>query len=344
MAKTLGELAALVGGSVEGDSSLPISGACSAASGAPDRIAFAENAASLAAVLASAAGAVIVDRTSPAGGKPLLRVDRPRAAFVAILEAVYPEPRPAPGVHPTAVVDPSAELGDGVSVGPHAVVEAGAVVGDRTIVGAGCILSAGVRIGPDCRLRPRVVLYTGSTLGARVIVHAGAVIGADGFGYFDTPEGKRKFPQVGTVEIGDDVEIGANTTIDRGAIDRTVIGAGTKIDNLVQIAHNVEIGRHCAISAQCGIAGSTKIGEWVILGGQVGVADHVTIENRAIVGAQCGIPSGKKLLSGVIYWGTPARPLTEVKERHADLGRLPKFFEQLKALAERVKALEGREP
>ncbi|MCU0725631.1 MAG: UDP-3-O-(3-hydroxymyristoyl)glucosamine N-acyltransferase [Planctomycetes bacterium] len=342
MTKTLGELAALVGGTVEGDPSLPISGACSAASGAPDRIAFAENSEALAAVLASAAGAAIVDRISPAAGKPLLRVDQPRAAFIAILGALHPEPRPAPGIHPGALVDPSAELGAGVSVGPHAVIEAGVVVGERSIVGAGSVLSAGSRIGPDCRLVARVVLYPRTVLGARVIVHAGAVIGSDGFGYQDTPEGKRKFPQVGTVVVGDDVEIGANTTIDRGAIDETVIGAGTKIDNLVQIAHNVVIGKHCAISAQCGIAGSTRIGDRVILGGQVGVADHVTMEPGTIVGAKAGIPSGKKLLSGVIYWGIPARPLAEIKQRHADLGRIPRLFEQLTALAERVKALGER--
>ncbi len=340
---TLGELAALVKGEVVGDPSLRISGACSAAGATPDRITFAENPAALAAALASSAGAVVVGRKAEGAGKPLLRADHPRLAFVAILEALNPEQRPAPGVHHTAVVDRSASLGAGVSVGPCAVIEAEAVVGDGCCVGAGAVVGPGARLGPGCRLYPRAVLYAGVVLGARVIVHSGAVLGSDGFGYVDTPEGKRKFPQVGLLVVEDDVEIGANTTIDRGALDATVIRAGTKVDNLVQIAHNVEIGRHCAVSAQTGIAGTSRIGDWVILAGQVGVGDHVTIESRAVVGAQAGIPTGKTLPGGEVYWGTPARPLSEVKERHVDVARIPRLVEHLKELEARVKALEGRD-
>jgi UDP-3-O-[3-hydroxymyristoyl] glucosamine N-acyltransferase len=181
------------------------------------------------------------------------------------------------------------------------------------------------------------------TIGDRVILHSGVVIGSDGFGYLDTPEGKVKFPQLGTVVVEDDVEIGANTAIDRAALDATVIGAGSKIDNLVQIAHNVELGRSCAISAQTGIAGTAKLGDWVVTGGGVGIADHANVPDRVLFGAMAGVPSGGKLESGNAYWGAPIRPLREAKRLFVRLGRLGKLMDQVAELGRRMDALEGGE-
>jgi len=207
-------------------------------------------------------------------------------------------------------------------------------IGDGAQLGAYCIAGRGSRIGPRCRLHPRVTLYAGVRLGKNVIVHSGAVIGSDGFGYV-FGEGKHwKFPQIGRVEIGDDVEIGSNTTIDRGALDTTRIGAGTKIDNLVQVAHNVDIGEHSIIAAQTGISGSSQIGNNVLIGGQVGIADGCHIRDAAIVGAQAGIPTGKTIPAGETVWGTPARPLAKFKEQYAWFARLPE-------LGERIRKLEG---
>jgi UDP-3-O-[3-hydroxymyristoyl] glucosamine N-acyltransferase len=220
-------------------------------------------------------------------------------------------------------------------VGPYAVIEESVKIGEGTEIGAFSFIGRDAQLGAHCRLHPRVTLYAGVWLGDRVILHSGAVIGSDGFGYV-AEEGKRlKFPQVGRVRIGNDVEIGANTTIDRGSLDRTDISAGVKIDNLVHVAHNVQIGENTVIAAQTGISGSVVIGRDVVFGGQVGVADHCRIEDCAVIGAQAGIPSGKTIRSGQIVWGTPARPLQKFKEQFAWWGRLPK-------LAERVAKLEQR--
>jgi UDP-3-O-[3-hydroxymyristoyl] glucosamine N-acyltransferase len=334
MKSTVGDLAALVGGEVAGDGGLLIRAASSAASGRADTITFAESAAALDAAIASDVGAVIVGPDVEAA-KTLIRVDNPRIAFVRVVAALHPEVRPAAGVHPNATVDPSAILGEGVSVGPAAVVEADARIGDRAVIGPGAVVSRGCVVGADSHIHPRVVLYPHVTIGERVVIHAGCVIGADGFGYVDTPEGKLKFPQVGVVVIEDDVELGANTTVDRAALDETRIGAGTKIDNLVMVAHNVTIGRHTAISAQTGISGTSSIGNRVILGGQVGIGDHVTIDDGVILGSQGGVPTGKRLKAG-LYWGTPARPLAEVKRRYAEVGLIGRIRKRIAAIEARL--------
>lgn len=327
MKKTVGDLAALVSGEVSGDGGLEIRAVTSAASGEPDTITFAENDAAIEVALASDVGAVIVAK-SVETSKSLICVDNPRMAFVRIANALHPEERPAPGIDPSATVDPSVSLGEDVHVGPGAVVQADAVLSARVVIGPGSVVSNGCAIGEDSRLHPRVVLYPGVMIGARVVIHAGTVIGADGFGYVDGPEGKVKFPQLGTVVVEDDVEIGSNTTIDRAALDETRIGAGTKIDNLVQIAHNVAIGRRTVVSAQTGIAGTSTIGSGVILAGQVGIADHVTLDDGVIVGAQGGVPTGKRLRPG-IYWGTPARPLDQVKKRWAAVGLIDQLRKRI---------------
>jgi UDP-3-O-[3-hydroxymyristoyl] glucosamine N-acyltransferase len=197
-------------------------------------------------------------------------------------------------------------------------------------------LGEGVTLGSQCVLYPRVTVYPGARIGNRVVLHAGVVVGSDGFGYVFAEGRQYKFPQLGGVIVEDDVEIGSNSTIDRGSLGTTVVGSGTKIDNLVQVAHNVRIGRHCMIAAQTGISGSVEIGDYVVLGGQVGVADNVRIEDNVMVGAQAGIPSGKALRKGITYWGTPARPLTEFKKMYAHLSHLPCFVEKIGRLERRL--------
>ena len=207
------------------------------------------------------------------------------------------------------------------------------------MIGPFCFVGRGSRVGEDCRLHPRVTLYAGSRLGNRVELHAGVVIGGDGFGYVFGEGRHWKFPQVGGIEIGDDVEIGCNTTIDRGSLDTTRIGEGVKIDNLVQVAHNVQIGEHTVIASQTGISGSSTLGKNVAVSGQVGIGDHCTIEDGAMLGGQCGILNGKTIRGGQIVWGTPARPLDKFKEQYAHFARLPKLEARVRKLEERSKPL-----
>ncbi len=230
-------------------------------------------------------------------------------------------------IHEMAVVHPSASVGNNVSIEAHVTVDANAEIGSRTRVGAGSRIGRNARIGSDCNLAPNVTIYPGVRLGDRVIVHAGAVLGSDGFGYVRDPRTGRytKFPQVGQLEIEDDVEIGANSTIDRGALDLTRIGRGTKIDNLVHVAHNVQIGEDVVIAAQTGLSGSAVLEDGVVVAGQVGIADHVRIESGVILGAQCGVPSKKVIRGkGIVFWGTPARPIREYLKELAVLARLAK--------------------
>jgi UDP-3-O-[3-hydroxymyristoyl] glucosamine N-acyltransferase len=292
-------------------------------------IVFAESEAALHDAIASGAAAVLVSPQIASNymskaGKPLLVVAQPKLAFARAARLLRPAERRS-GVDPAALVASSATLAEDVSVGPGAVIEANASIGARTSIGAGVVVGAGVRMGSDCHLYPRVVLYLGTELGDRVIVHAGAVLGSDGFGYVrDSATGEyTQFPQQGRLIIEDDVEIGANTTIDRGALEETRIGRGTKLDNLVHIGHNVAIGRNVVIAAQTGVSGSSTIGDGAIVGGQVGIADHVEIGPGAILGAQAGIPSGKRIHGpGIVFWGTPARPIKDYLKELATLARL----------------------
>jgi UDP-3-O-[3-hydroxymyristoyl] glucosamine N-acyltransferase len=303
-----------------------ITGVSSIAGAGPGYLVFAEEEASFAAALASAAGAVLVgpQMTIANANKPVLRIPQPRLAF-ARAALLLRDPQPDPSIHPTAVIDPTAQIGAQVSVGTHASVEEGASIGPGTIIGAGVVIGAGVRIGSNCHIYPRVVIYPGATLGDRVVVHAGAVLGADGFGYVrDRTNGEyTQFPQQGTLVIEDDVEIGANTTIDRGALEETRIARGTKLDNLIHIGHNCNIGRNVVIAAQTGISGSSAVGDGAILGGQVGMGDHAMVGPGVILGGQAGILPRKKLLGpGIVFWGTPAKPVRQYLKELAMLARL----------------------
>jgi UDP-3-O-[3-hydroxymyristoyl] glucosamine N-acyltransferase len=323
----LKEIAASIGAEVRGSGEGQINRVAGTALADSESLVFAEDEAALHQALASKAAAVLVteELTKQAGeAKALLVMRQPRLGFARTARLLRSADRKA-GVHPTAIIAPGAVLEEGVRVDAYAVIEDGAKIGAGSSIGAGSVIGAGVRIGEDCRIYPRVVLYSGVTLGNRVVVHAGAVLGADGFGYVrDAETGEYlQFPQQGTLVIEDDVEIGANTTIDRGALEETRIARGVKLDNLVHVGHNVRLGKNVVIAAQTGVSGSSVIGDDAIVGGQVGIADHVEIGEKVILGAQAGIPSRKKIRGpGIVFWGTPARPIKDYLKELAALSRL----------------------
>ena len=291
-------------------------------------VVFVEQSGRLGAALESRAGAVIVPaeaEIADAGGKAVLRARHPRLAFALASEALRRGAGGAGRVAASAIVDATAEVHASARVDELAVVGAGARIGARSHLGPGCMIGPGVTMGEDCDLVARVTVYSGTTLGDRVTVKAGAVLGSDGFGFVPDPATGRyhRFPQIGRLEIGNDVEIGANTTVDRGALDATVISDGVKLDNLVQVGHNVHIGRNVVVASQTGISGSTVLEDGVIVGGQVGLGDHVRIEAGVILGSGCGVPSKKVVRGkGVVFWGTPARPIAQCLKELATLARL----------------------
>jgi UDP-3-O-[3-hydroxymyristoyl] glucosamine N-acyltransferase len=338
MKRPLQQIAEAVGARLMGDGRVEVSAVASLPSATPDDLVFVEDEKHLAEALRSRAGAIIAGKFAVefAADRPLLISDHPKLAFAraarflgeSLGEASEFDGIPKQsGVHPTAVVHPSALLGTGVSVEARAVIAERAQIGDHTKIGSGCAIGAGVSIGRDCQIYPNVTIYPGATLGDRVIVHAGAVLGSDGFGYVrDRKTGHyEKFPQVGRLVIEDDVEIGANATIDRGALDETRIRRGTKIDNLVHIGHNCQIGEDVVIAAQTGLSGSIVIENGVVLGGQVGIGEHARIEEGVMLGGQGGVLPNKILRGkGVAFWGTPAQPVREYLKQLAALARLTK--------------------
>jgi UDP-3-O-[3-hydroxymyristoyl] glucosamine N-acyltransferase len=329
MTLSLRVVAESVRGEVVGNGSVEVSGIASVAQATPVDLVFVEDEKTLRAALESQAAAVIAGEfaRASASSKPLLISSHPRLAFARAARLLCPAPERQAGRHPSAAVDASARLGKAVIVSERAVIGAKADVGDRSWVGTGAVIGAGVRIGRDCQIYPNVTVYPGAQLGDRVIVHAGAVLGSDGFGYVRDPANgaHEKFPQVGRLEVGDDVEIGANSTIDRGALEVTRIGRGAKIDNLVHIGHNCQIGEDVVIAAQTGLSGSIVIEKNVVLGGQVGIGEHARIEEGVMLGGQGGVLPNKVLRGkGVAFWGTPARPLREYLKQLAALARLAK--------------------
>jgi UDP-3-O-[3-hydroxymyristoyl] glucosamine N-acyltransferase len=336
MTRTARELAEFLACSVEGDGQAIVSGVAAPDSAGTTDLIYVETPRHLNRAAASGARCVLIAPGLALDGKTLLRAANPKLAFARAAAWLLPPAPIATGIHPTAVIAPTAKLAGGVAVGPYAVIEDGVKIGEGTQVGAFCFIGRGAQLGAQCLLYPHVTLYAGALLANRVILHSGAVIGSDGFGYVADGGKRWKFPQVGEVELGEDVEIGANTTIDRGSLGRTEIRAGTKLDNLVHVAHNVHIGENTVIAAQTGISGSAIIGRNVAFGGQVGLGDHCEIQDGAIIGGQSGILPGKIVRSGQIVWGTPARSLEKFKAQFAWLGRLPE-------LAGRVRNLEKRD-
>ena len=329
MQLTARDIARMVRGELSGNPDQLVTGLAGLREATPNDVSFLASPRYQAAVKATHAGAVIVARDLKVDfDRVLIRVDNPSEAFAELVRQVAPPPVTfPPGVHPTAVVASTVRLGKDVSIQPHAVIEDRAVIGDRTIIGAGNYIGHESRVGVDCRFYANVSLRERTMVGDRVILHSGVVLGADGFGYEAVGGTHKKIPQVGNVEIGDDVEIGANSAIDRGRFGRTRIGKGTKIDNLVQIGHNCVVGDHCIICGLVGIAGSTIIGNHVTLAGQVGVAGHLTIGDKSIIMAQAGVT--KDVPPGSIMLGAPAIPHKEFKRVNAAIQRLPEILAKL---------------
>jgi UDP-3-O-[3-hydroxymyristoyl] glucosamine N-acyltransferase len=331
----LQELAALSGGELIGDPTLKITGAASLGEATPGEISFFTHKKYIGLLRKTRASAIFVppDFSEPVNAAQI-RVSNPTKAFEQVLLKFAPKRIAfAPGVHPSAIVDPNAQLGERVSIQPLAVIEPGTKVGDDTIIGAGSYVGHESVIGPRCHIYPNVTIRERSRIGSRVIIHSGAVIGADGFGFEMVDGSHQKIQQLGIVQIDDDVEIGANTTVDRARFGRTWIQQGVKIDNLVQIAHNVVIGKNSVIVAQTGISGSTRVGERVTIAGQVGIVGHIEIADGTIIAAQSGIA---KSLAGGVWFGSPAVPFAERKQQIAWIHRLGKLFARVKEIEKKL--------
>jgi len=331
---TLGELVKALGGKlVRGSPETMLIGVDDLSSAGAMDLVFAEDAETAGKALASGASAVVLAPGMAAGSAApaelaIVEADQPRLWFSRAARMLHLAAEPA-GVHPTAIIGPLTEIGEGVTIGPNVVIGQVARIGNGTRIEAGCVIDSYVSIGDNCHIYPRVTIYQGSSLGNRVVVHGGAVLGADGFGYVrDSKTGAyTQFPQQGTLLIEDDVEIGANSTVDRGALKQTRIGRGTKIDNLVHVGHNCDIGEDVILVALTGISGSSTVGNGAVIAGQVGIGDHVTIGPGVILGGQAGVFNGSKLTNeglkpGTVHFGTPARPLQQVLREQATLARL----------------------
>jgi len=333
--QTSKSLAEAVGAKLEGEGALELRSVAAPERAGPHDLIYVEKAKHAERAAASAALCVIAPENLSLKGKTILRSAQPKVAFAKAAALILGKSPIAMGIHPTAIVAPLAKISHSAGLGPFAVIGEDAHIGEGTQIGAHCVIGAGCWIGDQCRIHPRVTLYAGVRIGHRVEIHSGAVIGADGFGYAQGEGRYWKFPQVGIVEIADDVEIGANTTIDRGSLDDTRIAEGVKLDNLVHIGHNCQIGAHTIMAAQVGLSGSCEFGEHVVVGGQAGFGEQCYLEDGAVIGGQSGVLGGKTIRSGQTVWGTPARPLEKFKEQFAWQARLPE-------LAARIKELEAK--
>ncbi len=338
---TLDELADRLGAEVIGNGVLEVSGVRALDDAGPGDLSFLHNSKYVQDARVSRAGAILIADADVLPGRNLLVCHEPYLALARALGLFYPAERPAAGVHPSAVVAEDVVVGEGASIGPQCVVGAGGLIGAETIIGAGCVLGRGVVLGAGCTIHPRVVIEDRCRAGDRCIIHSGTVVGADGFGFATVDGVHHKVPQVGIVVLEDDVEIGANVCIDRAALGETRIGRGTKVDNLVQIAHNVQIGEHCLLVAQVGISGSTEIGHHAVLAGQAGVVGHIKIGSGVVVTARAGVI--KDVPDGVTVAGFPARSHREWLKANANLARLDGLREKVKRLEARIDALEGAE-
>lgn len=334
---TAADIAKHLQGEVIGDGSVPIKGFAQADTAKPGDLTFAENEDYFARAESSSASAILVSGNFTSQSKVLIRVANARVAFAKVLNLFFPSPKFAAGVHPSAVIASSAQVDSSAHIGPHCVIGERVRIGARTVLQGGNHIEADSQLGEEVRLFPNVTVYSRSQIGNRVRIHSGTVVGSDGFGYVFDQGAHLKVPQVGNVVIQDDVEIGSNVSIDRAALGSTVIGKGTKIDNLVQIAHNVIIGDHSIIVGQAGVAGSTRLGSYVTIAGQVGVAGHLKIGNQVTIAAQSGvmndIPDGEKWL------GTPAQPDKYMKRVYIGLLRLPDIIRKVNELEKRLERL-----
>jgi UDP-3-O-[3-hydroxymyristoyl] glucosamine N-acyltransferase len=336
----LDEVAELVGGTLIGNPAVEVAGVAGLSEAGPNDLTFLADRKYLKQVAASSAAAVLaVSRENIS--KPVIEVANPYAAFAELLEVFYPSAPPSGTVDERAALAPDVSLGEGVTIHPYAVLSSGVVVGDRTVIGAHTVIGEGCAVGADCILYAQVTLYRGVTIGDRVIVHSGSVLGSDGFGYAQLEDGaQRKIPQVGRVVVEDDVEIGANVTVDRATLGKTIIGRGTKIDNLVHIAHNNTIGSDGIVAAQAGLSGSCEVGDRVIIAGQVGLVDHVRVGDGAVLIAQSGVTSDVE--PGTIVSGSPAIPHATWRRMIVVTPKLPELSRTVRSLEKRLKALESK--
>lgn len=336
--KTLREVAEIVKGEVVGDETTVITGVCGIREAKEGDLTFVANAKYLPLMRQTRASAIITGREVRQAPKPIIQTDNPDLAFAKMISLLAPNEITYPkGIHPTAIIGNGVQLGQDVAIQAYGVIGDYAKIGDRTILYAGVFVGDHAKIGSDTLIYPHVAIRERVEIGNRVIIHSGTVIGSDGFG-FSTVKGVHvKIPQIGTVRIEEDVEIGANVTIDRARFGITLIKKGTKIDNLVQIAHNAVIGEHSIIVAQAGISGSTAIGKGVVIAGQAGVVGHITVGDNAIIGAQSGV--SKSVPPNSVVLGAPAKPITKFKETNACLQRLPKLYETVRLLEEKIAAL-----
>lgn len=344
--KTVDELAALVGGRLWGDGKLFVESVASVEAAKAREAAFVEDQALLYKAEGSNASVLIVPdgtgelaREIAANVPAIIEVRKPKLAFALIGGVLHPRKKREPLVHDSAVVGPGADIALTAYIGPHVSIGENSTIGAGTRVESGVMVGDGVIIGTDCVLHPNVTLYDGVQIGNNVVLHAGVCVGADGFGYVRDDVGYHKFPQIGTVVIEDDVELGAYSCVDRAALGRTRIGRGTKIDNLVHVGHNCDIGQRVVIAAQTGISGSVVIEDDAVIGGQVGFGDHARVQSGAIIGSKAGILPGKIVRPGV-WWGIPVQPLDQYKRLNAHMGRLPQMREELKELSKRLAELE----
>jgi UDP-3-O-[3-hydroxymyristoyl] glucosamine N-acyltransferase len=339
---TLQELADLVGGKVKGNPDLKITGYCSLENPSPSAISYMEKGKDAAKLSDIMLGALVTTEALAEYFPDAIIHANPRLAFVDMMDrfdAGLLRDDPEGYIHPSAVVDPTAQVASSVKVGPNAVIGPQASVGAFSKIGAGTVLGQGSKVGDHCLLHANVTIYHNCAVGSRVIIHSGTVIGSDGFGFIPTKDGHRKFRQMGTVLIEDDVEIGANCCIDRGALDETVIHAGTKLDNLVQIAHGVSVGHHTVIAAQTGVSGSTRIGNWCLIGGQAGFQGHISIGDQSIVAAQSGVFADLPFKSKVS--GYPAKPHGQSLKVLALTFKLPELVEKVKSLEIELDLMRG---
>jgi UDP-3-O-[3-hydroxymyristoyl] glucosamine N-acyltransferase len=337
------ELAEWLGATFEGDGEKELTGVAPLETAGAADVAFAATRKAALQAESSAAGCLLVPEDWPSPSyRTVIRVAEPRTSFARALNRFYPTVELKPGVHPTAVLGNNVELGAMVYVGPHAVVGDGTRIGAASSIGAGSVVGKRVMIGEGSVLHANVTIYDNVDIGRRAILHSGVVIGADGFGYVMEEDRWQKFPQVGRVEIGDHVEIGANSCVDRAAMGVTSIGEGTKLDNMVHVGHNCRIGRHVVVAAQTGFSGGVVVEDYAVIGGQVGIGDKARIESRAVLGSGCGVLTSKIVRSRETVWGTPARPLKQHLEQLANLARLPDLRREVMELKRRLAELEGK--
>ena len=337
------ELADWLGSTYEGDGEKELTGVAPLEAAGASDLAFVGNRKAAAQAESSAAGCLLVPIEWPSPSyRTVIRVAEPRTALARALNRFYPTTELKPGIHPTAVVGEDVEVGSMVHIGPHAVVGNGTRIGVATSIGAGSVVGKRVNLGEGCIIHPNVTIYDNVDIGKRSIIHSGAVIGADGFGFVMEQGRWQKFPQVGRVEIGDYVEIGANSCVDRAALGVTSIGEGTKLDNMVHVGHNCRIGRHVVVAAQTGFSGGVVVEDYCVIGGQVGIGDKARIETRAVLGSGSGVLTSKVVRSGETVWGVPARPLKQHLEQLANLARLPDLRREVAELKRRLAELERK--